>query len=553
MRSVVHTEQQYEVVIVGAGPVGLAAAIELGMRGVSCLLLEKTERGGYAPRAKTTHSRTREHMRRWGIANKLAEAAPFGIDYPSHVTFVTRLGGKLLKRFEWGLQCSPERDERYSEHSQWIPQYKVEAIMREHAASLGPVTISYSAEYLEFEQDEAEVRVTYRDLATGEQHGVRARYLIGADGARSKVRDDIGAKMVGTYGLSRNYNIIFRAPGLADAHQMGPAAMYWQVNAEHPSLIGPMDSGDLWFFMPANIGPDVTYTPAEAVAAIRHSTGLDMDFEILSSDEWIASKLLADSYREGRVFLAGDACHLHPPFGGFGMNMGVADSVDLGWKLAACLQGWGGPELLDSYEAERRPAHEFVIDEAESNHSVLPSLLVRPELEDDTPQGEVARKEVAEDITRFKSKEFYSLGVVLGYCNRSSPVILDDGTMKDWRASTEYHPSAIPGSIAPHAWIDEKTSLYDLFGEGFTLLAFDNRHQQDIEVARSEAAGAGVPLEVVIVDNARLAEVYEQPLALIRPDQLVAWRGAAWPDDGLLRSVTGGSASLIDNKAGRAA
>ena len=210
------------VAVVGAGPAGLAAAIELGSRGIDVVLLERTERGGHAPRAKTTHTRSREHMRRWGFADKLAAEAPFGIDFPSNATFVTRLGGKLIKRFENAFQCSPVRDERYPEHSQWIPQYKVEMVMRAHVASLPSVELRYGCEYCDFEQDEDGVTLRYREIASGEIKSLRVAYVIGTDGARSKVRDDIGAKMIGAYGLSRNYNIIFRAPGLAQAHGMGP-------------------------------------------------------------------------------------------------------------------------------------------------------------------------------------------------------------------------------------------------------------------------------------------------------------------------------------------
>ena len=543
------THDAPQVAIIGAGPAGLAAAIELGMRGIACVLLERTERGGHAPRAKTTHSRSREHMRRWGIAQTLAAEAPFGIDYPSNVTFVTRLGGKLIKRFEHALQCSPTRNEFYSEHSQWIPQYKVEAVMRDHAASLPLVELRYGCDYLDFTQDEEGVTLRYREVSSGEVRSLRVAYLIGADGARSKVRDDIGAKMVGTYGLSRNYNIIFRAPGLAQAHGMGPALMYWQVNADLPSLIGPMDKGDLWFFMPSAIADGKTYSNEEAVAAIRSSTGIDLPYEILSSDEWVASRLLADTYRTGRVFLSGDACHLHPPFGGFGMNMGISDSVDLGWKLAAMLKGWGGPALLDSYEAERRPAHEFVLDEAESNHAVLPNLLVRQHLEDDGPEGDAVRAEVAEIVGKAKHKEFYSLGVVLGYCYQSSPVIVDDGTNASWVRSNDYEPKAIPGCLAPHRWLDAETSLYDVFGADFTLLVLARGHDADIAAAQAESTKMGTPLTVVRLDDAALLALYEQPLALIRPDQHVAWRGRSWPQNGLFGQVTGRAVAVVANRA----
>lgn len=535
-------------IIVGAGPAGLAAAIELGMRGIACLVLERTERGGHAPRAKTTHTRTREHLRRWGIAKKLAEASPFGVDYPSNVTFVTRLGGKLIKRFESALQCSPKRDQRYSEHSQWIPQYKLEEVLRAHVATLPHVEFRFNAEYVDFAQDDPGVEVRFRDLVSGEICALRARYVIGADGARSKVRDDIGARMLGTYGLSRNYNIIFRAPGLAEAHGQGPAVMYWQINPEMPSLIGPMDRDDLWYFMPSKIGKDVTFSDEEAVAAIRASTGIDLPYEILSSDEWVASRLLADRYRDRRVFLIGDACHLHPPFGGFGMNMGIADGVDIGWKIAAVEQGWGGPALLDSYEAERRPAHEFVLDEAEANHAVLPNLLVREGLEDEGPTGDAVRAEIAGIVGRQKAAEFYALGVVLGYCYRDSPVVIDDGSGASWERSREYHPTAIPGCLAPHRWLGD-LSLYDLFGPGFTLLVLGAGHEDDIGRARAEAAAASTPLAIVTLDDPALRSLYEQPLALIRPDQHIAWRGEAWPAEGILRKATGRIPGKVEQAA----
>ena len=544
MKGMARADGQPAVAIVGGGPAGLATAIELGMRGVACVVLERTERGGHAPRAKTTHTRTREHLRRWGIAQNLADASPFGVDYPSNVTFVTRLGGKLIKQFENALQCSPTRDERYSEHSQWIPQYKLEEVLRDHAATLPEIEFRYNAEYLDFAQDDASVTVRYRDVVSGENCEVRTRYLVGADGARSKVRDDIGAKMLGTYGLSRNYNIIFRAPGLAEAHTHGPAVMYWQVNAQIPSLLGPMDKDDLWYFMPSGLEPGVTFTDEEAVDAIRTSTGIDLPYEILSSDEWVASKLLADRYRDGRVFLVGDACHLHPPFGGFGMNMGIADGVDIGWKIAAVEQGWGGGALLDSYEAERRPAHEYVLDEAEANHSVLANQLVRDGIEDEGPAGDKVRADIAQIVGREKAAEFYALGVVLGYCYQDSPVVVDDGTVASWKRSRDYVPAAIPGCLAPHRWLDD-TSLYDLFGVGFTLLVLSQGHGDDVANARADAKRAGTPLTVVELDDSALLALYQQPLALIRPDQHVAWRGASWPAGGMLEIVTGRATTKV--------
>jgi 2-polyprenyl-6-methoxyphenol hydroxylase-like FAD-dependent oxidoreductase len=528
-----------EVVIVGAGPCGLAAAIELGTRNISCLVLERQTRSGRAPRAKTTHTRTREHLRRWGIADKLAAASPFGIDYPANVLFVTSLSGQLIHRFENALNCSPERDERYSEHSQWIPQYKLESVLLEHASSLESVRIEFGNEFLSLGQDAQSVRIRTRDGESGSEGEVESRFVIGADGAGSAVRQAIGAKMIGTYGLSYNYNIIFRAPGLAEAHQHGPGIMYWQLNAEAPSLIGPMDEPDIWFFMPTGLTEGKRFTDEESRDLIRRSTGIDIPYEILSSDEWVASRLLADRYNDGNVYLIGDACHLHPPFGGFGMNMGIADGVDIGWKIAAVIQGWGGSELLESYELERRPAHEYVMDEAEMNHSYIPSKLVREGMQDQTPEGAKARDEVACIVSEHKRNEFYALGVVLGYCYQQSPVIVDDGTVSSWVKSRDYVPSAIPGCLAPHKWMDDGRSLYDLFGNEFTLLVLGQGHDEDVASALEEAASTDTPLNVVSVFDPTLAALYESELALIRPDQYVAWRGNEWPNGGLFSIVTG--------------
>ncbi len=530
------------VVIIGAGPTGLALAIELGHRQIPCLVIERNARVGYAPRAKTTNVRTREHMRRWGIADKLRAASPLGVSYPSNVLFVTRLAGWELARFENAMYCAPGKNPLYSEHAQWIPQYTVEEVMREHAASLPGVEIRFNTELTGIEQTSTGVEVRLKAIEGGAASTVRADYVVGADGSRSTVREAIGAKMNGKYGLSRNYNVVFKAPGMAQAHRHGPAIMYWQVNAEVPSLVGPMDAGDRWFFMPTGVAEGFKFQPSEAPALIRKATGIDIPYEVLSSDEWAASKLLADKYRDRRVFLAGDACHLHPPFGGYGMNMGVADGVDLGWKLAAVLQGWGGAALLDSYERERRPVHQFVLDEAALNHSTLSNQLVQAGIEDDTHEGSRLRADVGARVAAAKIREFNTLGVVKGYRYESSPVIAHETEAAPTNDFLNYVPSARPGSIAPHAWLHDGSSLYDHFGQGFALLVTDEgTNDEGLDAWRSAAAANAVPLQVVRAPGTAVAELYRTRFALIRPDQHVAWRGDAAPVNPtqLLRHVTG--------------
>lgn len=536
-------ENRAEVLIVGAGPAGLALAIELGTRGVSCIVVERNERVGAAPRAKTTNVRTREHLRRWGIAGNLAAASPLGLDYPSDVMFVTRLGGFPLARFENAFQCAPQRDPRYCEHAQWIPQYTLEKVLKAHAQSLPRVQFRFLTELESFEQDEHSVCATVRPTGGGATQTIACEYLVGADGARSTVRTAIGAKMEGAYGLSRNYNIVFRAPGLAEAHRHGAAIMYWQVNADSPSLIGPMDSGDTWFFMPTGVPDGFKVTDAEAAALIRKATGIDLPYDIISTDEWVASRLIADRYQDRRALLIGDACHLHPPFGGYGMNMGIADGVDLGWKLAAVLRGWGGPGLVASYEVERRPVHQHVIDEAVANHAVLGKQLTQEGSEDDTAAGASLRAQIGAAIYGVKAREFNTLGVVLGSHYRGSPLVAEEDASPPPLPSAvwDFTPTASAGDLAPHAWLADGSSLYDGFGPGYTLLATGGWTAADAAQARQDAAALGMPLHLYQPDNDTLAPLYQARLALIRPDQHVAWRGDSWPHDGkaLLRRVCG--------------
>ena len=529
------------VLIVGAGPTGLALAIELGQRGIPCLVIERNPRVGHAPRAKTTNVRTREHLRRWGIADKLRAQSPLGIDYPSNVLFVTRLAGYELARFENAMYCAPGKNPLYSEHAQWIPQYTLEEVLRAHAQSLPGVEIRFNCELQSLAQDGQQVQARVRDSVAGADFRVRSDYLVGADGARSTVRDAIGARMEGAYGLSRNYNVVFRAPGLASAHRHGSAIMFFQVNADVPSIIGPMDRGDRWFFMPTGVPANVKLEPSDAPALIKRATGIDLPYEVLSSDEWTASALVADRYRDRRVFLAGDACHLHPPMGGYGMNMGVADGVDLGWKLAAVVQGWAGARLLDSYERERAPVHRFVIDEATTNHSIGSQQLWQEGLEDDTERGHGLRREVGARVAAAKLREFNTLGVVLGYRYTDSPVVVPDGSDAPPPDFINYVPSARPGHLAPHAWLHDGSSLYDHFGPGFTLLGIAGAGSEEFESASRAAREANVPLRVIQPREPALPSLYPTRFTLIRPDQHVAWRGNVWPQEGLalLRYVTG--------------
>jgi FAD binding domain len=394
---------------------------------------------------------------------------------------------------------------------------------------------------LSFTQNAMGAVATVRDLRTGKTSDISSSYLIGADGPRSIVRDAIGAKMTGEGAFSKNYSIIFRAPDLAKRQVHEAAIMYWMVNEDVPSLLGPMDENGLWFFMATKLAGDVEPATLDPVDLIRRGTGLaDLEIEIIGTDLWVAHRLVADRYSRGRVFLAGDACHLHPPFGGFGMNMGIGDAVDLGWKIAASLSGWGGGSLLASYEDERRKVHERTIAEAVINFGSTANQLVRPALEEASLVGEATRREVAHIIEATKVREFKTLGIVLGTRYEDSPIIVSDGSKPPPDHFMLYTPSAHPGCLAPHLWLADGSSLYDHFGDGFTLLvAIGDLH--DADKFAEAAASRNVPLKILRPLDDRLLDRYEARFALIRPDQHVAWRGNKLPADisKLLDCLTG--------------
>jgi 2-polyprenyl-6-methoxyphenol hydroxylase-like FAD-dependent oxidoreductase len=520
-------ENGSKVVIVGAGPVGLSLAIELGSRGIAVVVIERELRGGAAPRAKTSNVRTRSLLRRWGLADRLAAASPFGIDYPNDMRFVTSLTGYPLATFEDAFNAAPTRNDAYPEHAQWIPQYTLERVLTDHVRTLPSVDLRMGQTFQSAEQDSVGVVVTIEGAGES-SYSIRADYLVGADGSRSAVRDAIGAKMVGRYGLSRHYNIIFRAPGMAEANPQPDAVVYWQLGPRGFSAIGPMDVDDVWFFALGSVEEGAQLSDDQVAALIRDHSGIDLPYEILSKDCWAGSELIADNYRDRRIFLAGDACHLHPPFGGYGMNMGIGDAVDLGWKLAANIEGWGGEALLASYEDERRPVHRTVIDEALANYQIALQPNMFAAIEEESEMGAALRQKVGAGVQASKGREFHTLGTVLGLCYTGSPVIARETGPTPSHDNTNYVPSAYPGCLAPHAWLADGRSLYDLFGRGFTLLADREARADDLAAAMADATKAGIPLEVIQPEDISVVALYQARLALIRPDQIVAWRGETW-------------------------
>jgi 2-polyprenyl-6-methoxyphenol hydroxylase-like FAD-dependent oxidoreductase len=534
---------QIPVLIVGAGPVGLALAGDLGWRGTACTLVEKTDGAIYQPKMDMVGVRTMEFCRRWGIV-PWVENCPYNRDYPQDFAYVTGLNGyELGREFMPSMRLdrpppqSPQKKER-------CPQDMFDPILARFVHSFPHVTTRYRTELISLEQRAGGVTACLRDLDSGRENIVDAAYVVGCDGGTSTVREALGIGMSGSPVLTYTTNAIFRREGFEALHDKKPAYRYIFIGSEGTwATVVAINGRDRWRF--SIIGDDSKRSLGEADvrAAIIRAVGCEFDFEILSILPWVRRELIADNYGHGRVYIAGDAAHLTSPTGGFGMNTGIQDSVDIAWKLDGCLRGWGGPELLASYELERRPVAIRNITEATGNlHRMLSPRKQRPPkaLFAPGPEGDRARESFGATFAQTMKREWHTLGIHLGYVYEGSPIVVPDGTPAPPDEVMTYTQTARPGSRAPHVWLDEGVTSLDLFGRGFVLLRF-GRAAPSGEALVAALRRRGAPVEVTEIRSSAAAELYQQPLVLVRPDGHVAWRGDTDPDhaESLAEIVTG--------------
>ena len=533
------TTTSTEVLIAGGGPFGLMLALELGRRGVRCLLVEPKPGTAFNPQANATQARTMEHFRRHGFADAVrAQGLP--PDHPTDIAYFTRYCGHELARLQLPTAAQASETVR-SMSGSWsaaelphrVSQKFVEAILLDQVRRLPGVTLQHGWRLASFAEVGSSVhaRIEATDGAAAQE--VQARYLIGADGARSFVRQQLGIAWGGATGFKRDFMggkmfaVYLRAPDFYGAFPHARAWMYVSVNAQRRAFMASVDGRTEFAFHAAvHEGEDADrWTAADARRIFAEALGREIPIEVLSVLTWTAGHaLVAERFQHGRVFIGGDAAHLFTPTGGLGYNTAVEDAVNLGWKMAHVLQGRAPQQLLGSYETERRPLALRNTGYARQFADNVGLFAATPELEADTPAGAAARAAASEHLNRHVRLEFNIPGVTFGGRYDGSPLIVTDGSTPPPDAPNHYVPTACPGGRPPHAWLADGRSLYDSFHFEWTLLALGPQ-APDTAPFEQAARTLGLDLRVVRHEAPELHALYEAPLALIRPDQIVAWRG----------------------------
>ncbi|MEU0685793.1 FAD-dependent monooxygenase [Streptomyces uncialis] len=558
------------VLVVGAGPAGLTATALLARSGVPTITVTKYEGTANSPRAHITNQRSGEVFRDLGIEDRVAALATPHHLMGNNVWATSFAGQELARLMTWGAGTDRRADYENASPSRMCnaPQHVLEPVILEAAREAG-ADIRFSTELIAISQDEDGVLATVRERATGSEYAIRARYVIGADGGRSTVAKELGFAFDGESGLGAAVNVWLEAD-LTPYTAHRPGTLYWMCRPGNDYWVG---SGTficvkpwtewvmLFMYDPADGEPDVG---EEAMLARARTTIGDpsVDVRVKAVSRWEINHLVAREYRKGRAFLVGDAAHRHPPANGLGSNTSIQDSYNLAWKLAAVVHGQAGPDLLDSYDQERRPVGRQVVDRAmKSVTDMLPisrALGFGPgqsaeegwasldELFGDSDTGRRRRAEL-DDAVELQNHQFNCHGVEMGQ-RYDSGAVLDDGTpYPPYARDPElyYHPTTHPGAYLPHAWLQhgtERISTLDLAGNGTFSLITGIGGEPWLEAARTMAAEYGIDLPAysvgarsahddVLGEWAARRETADRGCLLVRPDRHIAWRSHDLPDD----------------------
>ncbi len=536
---------QTEIIIIGAGPVGSALATELGRRGISTIVIESTDGVFTDPRLHAISIRTMELARKWGITEDLRNCG-WPLDHPQDAAYVTSIVGHELARIPWPAIGAMEPPPYSPTFAQRCPQSWFNPILHRSAGRYASVRFLWEHKFLDMECDADGVSVRVERSLGDEGREIRGKYLVGCDGARSDVRHQlgIGYESSGVFGYSAE--AIIQSAELAELTRARRGGRYTSVAANGVSgMILPYDGVDR--FRCTLVAEPEPVDKAQMDRSILQVVGRPVSYEYLTPVlPWVNRERVAERFRDGRVFIAGDAAHTMPPAGGHGMNTGILDSFDLGWKLAAVLEGWADDRVLDSYEFERKLAAIRTASHAGELYKdwgrVMPTITENLPLllnEDDT--GRAAREVVGDLITAVFTREFNSPGTPLGYRYEGSPIIVPDGTPEPDDDIVAFTQTARPGHRLPHHWLADGRSTLDLVGDVYTLIEIGEA--RTASAFRQTAERMGIPLITERVEDPALAALFETSAIIVRPDQHIAWRdnGAGYDAKAVLDRLTGRS------------
>jgi 2-polyprenyl-6-methoxyphenol hydroxylase-like FAD-dependent oxidoreductase len=517
------------VLIAGGGPVGMTLACELSRRDIACLLIERNPTTTRHPKMDITNARSMELFRRLGVVDALrAVAVPESSNFD--VSWITSLTGYELHRFrypsvtDWRRLIAERNDGTMpAESPMRVSQVEIEPVLQRAVQAAPMVEARWGVELDDLSQDQDGVTATLRTI-DGAAETVRCQYLAGCDGGTSRVRQCLGINQVGEWRVQQRFLTHFRSTDTDLLQRWGIA---WHYQSAAGTLIAQNDK-DIWTLQtrwPQDVQPGDVDIPG----LLRGFAGRDFAHEILVANAWTPHFVVAERYRQGRVLLAGDAAHQYVPTGGYGMNTGIGDACDLGWKLAATLHGYGGPRLLASYELERRPVGLRNCDAARrhSEKRAAIAAVYREAGDLTTPSADTARGTAGLRIGAIGNAENESYGIELGYAYADSEVTCADPGAEIPNDPLHYIPTTAPGVRLPSMLMNGGVPVFDRLGLWFTLACFGAPPSEALVAA---AARRGVPLDVLKIDDADMIRVYGNGLLLVRPDQHVAWRGMACED-----------------------
>jgi 2-polyprenyl-6-methoxyphenol hydroxylase-like FAD-dependent oxidoreductase len=521
------------VLIVGGGPVGLTTAYALQKRNVRVLVVERNPTTTRHPKMDVTNGRSMEHFRRLGIAERIRDVA-VPRDHCMDVAWVTRLSEWELARFEyanvheWRDNIRALNDgSQPLEPNMRLSQVVLEPALREVLETCPLVELKFGWSFESLKQDSEGVTATIRHSATGATETVRCALLAGCDGGSSKVREALGCSCTGKWNVLPFYMVHFRTPSKDLMQRHGQA---WHYQSPVGGTLIAQDDEHI-YTLHNLIPPGVEPKSIEPKKFLFESLGFEFPCEVIQANPWCPHLVVADHFGSGRVWLAGDSTHQFIPTGGYGMNTGIGDAIDLAWKFAATLQGWAGPRLLPTIEIERRPVALTNCDAAQKNMAVRLKIAeaYSPAIHANTIEGAAARATLGQLILELGNLENEAFGIELGSRYRNSPIVCGEPDEPEWHIE-KYVPSTWPGVRAPHVFLATGEAVFDLLGPDFTLLSFS-----DIDVTGfvEAASKRGLPLNVVRIRDPHVREIYEQDLVLLRPDHHVAWRGEKPPADPL--------------------